>query len=120
MNSSLLLRVAAVLTFIHSVLHTIGGVFGKTPPGPATIAVETMKANQFLVMGNMRTYWAFQRGLGLGITIALTAESILFWQLGSLAKTDALRVRPILFTFMIAYAVLAANSYTYFFIAQLL
>ena len=28
------------------------------------------------------------RGLGLGVTISLAAESILFWQLASLAKTD--------------------------------
>jgi hypothetical protein len=30
----LFLRVAAVLTFLHAVLHTIGGVFGKVGPGP--------------------------------------------------------------------------------------
>ena len=29
-----LLRVAAVLTLIHAVLHTIGGVFGKPPRRP--------------------------------------------------------------------------------------
>lgn len=34
------LRIAAVLTFIHAVLHTIGGVFGHVEPGPATVAVQ--------------------------------------------------------------------------------
>ena len=109
------LRIAAVLTFIHAVLHTVGGVFGSVGPGPASVAAAAMKANQFLVIGHMRSYWDFYRGLGLTVTICLTAEAVLFWQLGSLAKTDGRRLRPILITFMIAYAVLAVNSNAYFF-----
>jgi hypothetical protein len=117
---ALFLRIAAVLTFIHAVLHTIGGVFGKVDPGPATIAVEAMKANQFLLMGHMRSFWDFYRGLGLGVTISLTFESIVFWLLASLARTDARRLRPILGTFLVAYAVLAVNSYTYFFLGPVI
>jgi hypothetical protein len=116
MKPALFLRMAAILTFIHAVLHTIGGVFGKPEPGPATAAVQAMKMNQFLLMGHTRSFWDFYRGLGLGVTISLTAEAVLFWQLSSLAKTDALRLRPILATFLVAYAALAVNSYTYFFL----
>jgi len=115
-RSVLFLRIAAVLTFIHAVLHTIGGVFGKVNPGPAAVAVAAMKVNQFLVFGNMRTLWDFYRGMGLAATISLTSEAILFWQLGSLAKHDARRLRPILITFLIAYAALTVNSSAYFFI----
>jgi hypothetical protein len=64
----------------------------------------------------MRSFADFYRGLGLMVTIFLTAEAIIFWQLGSLAKTDAQRLRPILATFMVAYLTLAANSYAYFFL----
>jgi hypothetical protein len=39
-KSVLSLRIAAVLTFVHAVLHSIGGVFGKVGPGPASAAVE--------------------------------------------------------------------------------
>ncbi len=120
MKPALLLRIAAVLTFIHAVLHTIGGVFGKAGPGPATVAVEAMKVNQFLLMGHMRSFWDFYRGMGLGATISLTAEAIVFWQLGSLAKTDARRLRPILATFLVAYAALAVNSYAYFFLGPVI
>lgn len=109
------LRIASVLTFIHAVLHTIGGVFGSADPGPASIAVAAMRSNRFLLLGNLRSYWDFYRGLGLTVTICLTAEAVLFWQLGALAKTDARRLRPILATFLVAYAVLAANSKVYFF-----
>jgi hypothetical protein len=62
-EAALFLRIAAVLTFIHAVLHTIGGVFGKTEPGPPTIAVQAMRMNQFLLMGHIRSFWDFYRGL---------------------------------------------------------
>ena len=114
------LRIAAVLTFIHAVLHTIGGVFGHVDPGPATVAVEAMKTNQVLIMGHLRSFWEFYRGLGLAATVSLTSESIVFWQLASLAKTEARRLRPILITFAVAYSALAVNSYTYFFIAPVI
>jgi hypothetical protein len=120
MKPALLLRIAAVLTSIHAVLHTIGGVFGKIGPGPATVAVQAMKVNQFLLMGRTRSFWDFYRGMGLGATISLTAEAVLFWQLGSLAKTDAPRLRPILATFLAAYSVLAVNSYAYFFLGPVI
>ena len=120
MKPGLFLRIAAVLTFLHAALHTIGGVFGKVGPGPATVAVDAMKTNQFLLMGHMRNFWDFYRGLGLGATISLTAEAILFWQLASLAKADAQPLRPVMATFLVAYTALAVNSYTYFFLAPVI
>ena len=114
------LRIAAVLTFIHAVLHTVGGVFGHVDPGPAAVAVQAMKTNQCLLMGHVRSFWDFYRGLGLGATISLTSESIVFWQLASLAKTEVRLLRPILITFAVANSALAVNSYTYFFIAPVI
>jgi len=115
MKPTIYLRIASVLTFVHSVLHTIGGVFGAPPPGPGEAAAEAMRSNHFLFMGVTRSYWEFHRGLGLTVTIFLTAEAIVFWQLGSLARTDATRLRPIMATFMVGYLAFAVNSYIYFF-----
>jgi hypothetical protein len=121
---TLFLRIAAVLAFVHAVLHTIGGVFGDPSPGPASAAVLAMKMNQFPLMGNARSYWDFYRGFGLAVTIFLTAEAVIFWQLGSLAKRtsslDARRLRPILATFLVGYAALAINSYVYFFVGPVI
>ncbi len=113
----LLLRVASVLTLLHAILHTVGGVFGKPNAGPEAIAVEAMKVNQFMLMGNVRSFWDFYRGMGLAVSIFLTFEAVVFWQLGSLAKLDAHRLRPILVTFALAYCAMAVNSYAYFFAA---
>jgi hypothetical protein len=120
MKPALFLRIAAVLTLIHAGLHTIGGVFGDLGPGPATVAATAMKMNQFLLVGNMRSYWDLYRGFGLAITIFLTAEAVLFWQLSSLAKTDARRLRPILVTFLVAYVALSVNSFAYIFVGPVI
>ena len=116
MKPALLLRIASVLTLVHAVLHTFGGVFGKPDPGAAEAAYAVMQANHFLVMGLTRTYAEFYRGLGLAVSIFLLAEAVVFWQLGSLARTEAHRLRPILATFLVAYLAMAVNSYAYFFL----
>ena len=114
MKPVLFLRIASVLTFVHAVGHTLGGVFGTPPPG-AQAAVAVMKANQFQVMGVMRSYWDFFLGLGLAGSVTMLVEAVVFWQLGSLAKTGTLPLRPVLTAFMVGYAALAVNSFRYFF-----
>ena len=114
MKSTIYLRIASVLTLIHAILHTIGGVFGKPEPGAAAVAFAAMQSNHFFVFGLPRTYADFYRGMGLGATITMTIEAIAFWQLGSLAKTHSLRIRPIVAAFALAYLALAVNSWFYF------
>jgi|ERR1039457_3280132 hypothetical protein len=109
------LRIASVLTLVHSVMHTIGGVFGTMPPGPASVAEAAMKANRFQFMGASRTFWEFHRGLGLAVTIFLTAEGLVFWLLGSLAKRDAAALRPVLIVFLLGYLAFAVDSMVFFF-----
>ena len=115
MKPVLFLRIASVLTLIHAILHTIGGVFGKPMPGAASVAFAAMQSNQFLVMGLPRTYADFYMGLGLGATISMTVEAIVLWQLASLAKTHASAIRPIAATFAIGYLFIAVNSWFHFF-----
>jgi hypothetical protein len=114
------IRIAAVLTFIHAVLHTIGGVFGSISPGSATIAAEAMKSNQFVAMGNLRTYWDFYMGMGLAVSLFLTMESVVFWFLASVARSHAGQIRPILIVFAIGYLAFAIDSYRYFFLAPVI
>lgn len=120
MRTVLFLRIASVLTLIHAALHTLGGVFGGAAPGVQQATVAVMKANEFAAMGAMRSYWDFYRGFGLMISVFLTMEGVVFWQLGSLAKTDALRLRPVLATFLVGYLGAAMVSYRYFFAAPVI
>ena len=115
MKPAIFLRIASGLTLLHSILHTIGGVFGSPGPGVAAATEAVMRANYFPAFGQTRSYWEFYRGMGLGVTIFLTAEGLVFWLLASIAKKDAAQLRPILWVFALAYLVFAANSYVYFF-----
>jgi hypothetical protein len=115
MKPAIFLRIASVLTFIHGVLHTIGGVFATPAPGAQQAAVAAMKENQFLVMGFTRSYWHFYQGFSIGASISLIVNAVVFWQLSSLAKTSSLRLRPIYGAFVASYLLLALNSYQYFF-----
>src|SRR5216683_2186409 len=115
MRTVLFLQIASILTFIHAALHTIGGFFGGAAPGVQQATVAVMKANEFAAMGVTRSYWDFYMGLGLAVSVFLTVEAVVFWQLGSLAKSDALRLRPVLATFLVGYLGVAVVSYRYFF-----
>lgn len=75
-----------------------------------------MKANHFILMRNPRTYWGFYMGLGLGITIFLTTESIVFWLLASLAPTAGVRLRPIIAVFALGYLAFPVKSFRFFFL----
>jgi hypothetical protein len=120
MKAVLSLRIASVLTFIHALLHTVGGILGKPAPGPQQVAVAAMKANRFLVMGHLRSFWDFYMGLGFGVSISLTVDALIFWQLSSMARTDSRRLRPLCILFAIEYAALAINSNQYFFIGPVI
>jgi hypothetical protein len=120
MKATVYLRIASVLTLIHAVLHTVGGVFGAVPPGPASVAAAAMKANQFMALGMSRNFWEFYRGMGLCVSIFLTVEAAVFWALGSVAKRDAVALRPVLAAFVVGYLALAVNSYLYFFFAPVI
>ncbi len=120
MKPVIFIRIAAVLTFIHAVLHTVGGVFGTISPGPEAVAAAAMKSNQFVAMGNLRTFWDFYMGMGLAVSVFLTIESVVFWLLASIARTHASQLRPVLIAFGIGYLAFAIDSYRYFFLAPVI
>lgn len=118
MRATLYLRIASVLAIIHAILHTIGGVLSKPKNGAPEIAViEAMKSRSFNVMGSMRTYWDFFYGYGWLLGLALLVEGILFWQLATIAKTNAAPIRPIIMLFCFNFVVTTVIAWKYFFIA---
>jgi pilus assembly protein TadC len=118
MKPRLFLRIASVLTFIHCVLHTLGGVFGSPQHGAEEIAiVDAMKSRRFDVLGSMRSYWDFFFGYGLFVTLALLVEAILLWQLAIRARANPDWVRPIAALLLFNFAAMSIVSWRYFFIA---
>ena len=117
-SPALFLRIASVLTVLHCIGHTIGGVFSvDAPPGTKEGAVvSTMKSNQFDVMGATRSFWDFFIGFGLTITVSSLLQAVVFWQLAGLAKTEPGRIRPIIAAFLFANIGFAILAWRYFFI----
>ena len=120
MKAPLLLRIAAVITFLYFAGHTAG--IPWTPAvGPEEIPVlEAMKSHSFETVGFKRTYWDFYFGFGVIISGYLLVQAVVLWQLGSLARVDSLRVRPIVASFLVAFAVNAVLAWKYFFAVPVL
>jgi hypothetical protein len=119
MKPVVFLRVASVLTLIHAILHTVGGVFGKPVNGVAAGVAASMRTT-FPAFGLTRSYSDFYMGMGLGVTIFLTMDALLLLILASMAKKDAARLRPLIVVFAIGYLAFALNSYTFFFAAPVI
>lgn len=118
MKPSTLLRTASVLTLVHCILHTIGGVLAPPSHGPEEIGLlATMSAHRFEFMGSMRSYADFMLGYGLFVAIALLVDAVLFWQLAALARARPEGLRPIVAVFALGYVGLAVVSGRFFFIA---
>ena len=114
MKPVIFLRTASILTLIHSILHTVGGVFGK-PATSAAAEVAARMRTPFPILGVTRSYSDFYMGMGLGVTIFLTMDALLLWILASMAKEDASRLRPLIAAFALGYFAFAVNSYLFFF-----
>jgi len=117
MRAGTSLRIASVLTLIHAALHTVGGVFGKQATGAQQAVADVMRSTTFPMAGLTRSYWDLYFGMALAVSVFLTLEGVVLWQLGSIAKRDAQLVRPVVMTFLVGYLGLAVVSYRYFFAA---
>ena len=116
MRSSTFLRIASFVTLFYFVGHTSGYPWtpSETPADLAVIAA--MKGQSFDVLGSLRTFWDFYVGFGLTNSLFTLAIAVILWQLGSMAKTEAARVRGMATTLFAAFLIDTVLSVRYFFI----
>ncbi|MFI5136422.1 MAG: hypothetical protein ACHQIM_01260 [Sphingobacteriales bacterium] len=80
MRPKLLLRIAAVLMFIHGVLHTFGFSGWKNEPNPVEHQViSQMTGHQFPFMGATHSLADYYDGFGYASSIALFLIAVLLW-----------------------------------------
>lgn len=115
MKPSLLLRVASVLTLLFAVGHSLGGLSLWSPAGETEV-LGAMRSFHFDASGVSRTYLDFYLGFGFILSVYLLAQAVVLWQLASLARTDANRLRPLIGTFFLASVVSAFLSWRYIFL----
>jgi hypothetical protein len=112
MKTTLLLRIASVLTMIHAALHE-AGQHGALDPGPQAAAVAAMKMNSFAIFGVTRSFWDFYRGFSTFATLMMVLIAVLLWMLGTLAQHDARAARPMIAAFAFAFLGMSLIAYKY-------
>jgi hypothetical protein len=78
MKPKLLLRIAAIIMFVHGVLHTIGFTSWKTDPDRQDV-VKAMNGPKFPFMGASRNIAEFYDGFGYASSIALLLIAVSLW-----------------------------------------
>ena len=101
MKAAALLRVAAIISLLFTAGHTMGG-FKKWSPMGDNPVLRAMTDVHFQAMGARRSYLDFFMGFGWSLSVAMLLQSILLWQIATLARNDAVRVRPIIAIFALA------------------
>jgi hypothetical protein len=118
-KAAALLRIAAALAFIQFAAHTYLHVTAVPTHGVAEVAVvNAMKAERFVVSGNLRSYWDYYFGYGLFASFNCLVETILFLILASWSKQ-----RPVgsaIALMIAANAVYAALVWRFFFYLPML
>jgi hypothetical protein len=95
MSTTLWLRISSIIALLFAAGHTLGGLKYWSPMGDNPV-LQAMKATRFNTMGANRSYFDFYMGFGHSLSVAQVMLAILLWQLGSLARTNALGVRPLI------------------------
>jgi hypothetical protein len=78
MKPKILLRIAAILMFIHCVLHTIGFSGWKTDPTRQGV-IKAMTGQKLPFMGANRSMGEFYDGFGYASTIAILLIAVSLW-----------------------------------------
>jgi len=95
MTTTLLLRVASVISLLFTLGHSLGGLKKWSPMGDNEV-LRAMTTVRFDTMGASRTYLNFYMGFGWSLTVAMIMQTVLLWQIASLARTNPAGVRPMI------------------------
>lgn len=116
MKASIWLRILAVLLVILAVGHTIGTAAPKVTRGAPEAAVfAAMQDFRFPIMGFQRSYWDFQRGFALIISVLLVMMAAISWQLGSISEQSPRLAMSMAITLLLGCVGLLILSWIFFF-----
>jgi hypothetical protein len=114
MTTTLLLRIASLVSLLFAAGHSVGGLqkWSPTDDNPVLAAMTEM---HFPVMGVSRSYLDLFLGLGWSLSVALLLQTVLLWQMASLARTNAAQVRPMIVAFILATLASGILAWTFIF-----
>ncbi|MDB4922090.1 hypothetical protein [Mucilaginibacter sp.] len=114
MKPKLLLRISAILMFLHTVGHTFGALSWKNAPNPSVgQVISGMQKNHFEFMGRSTTLASFFEGYGYTMILVLLLISVLLWLLAAeINNRLSAKLLPLLSVFLLLMAII---EYIYFF-----
>ena len=101
MTTTLALRIASAISLLFTIGHSAGGL-QKWSPNADNPVLRAMTDVHFDMMGMSRSYLDLYLGLGWSVSVAMLLQTVLLWQLASLAGTEPARVRPMIAAFLVA------------------
>lgn len=101
MTMTVLLRIASIVSLLFTVGHSLGGLKRWSPMGENEV-LKLMTAVHFNTMGANRSYLDFFMGFGWSISVTMLMQTILLWQMASVAGTSVSLVRPMILVIALA------------------
>ena len=101
MTTLLFLRIASIISLVFTAGHTLGGLRKWSPMGDNEV-LKAMTTVRFDTMGANRSYLDFFMGFGWSISVFMLLQTVLLWQLASLARAEPACVRPMIAVFALA------------------
>jgi len=92
----------------------MGGLKRWSPMGDNPV-LKSMTEVRFDAMGANRSYLDFFMGFGWSISVFMLMQTIVLWQLASLATTEAARLRPIIAVMAVATVASGAIAWRFIF-----
>jgi hypothetical protein len=114
MKPTLLLRIASVLMFVHTLGHSFGALSWKEASDAAVSRlIISMQTTHFAFMGRSATLAGFYEGYGLTMIFVLLLISVVLWLLSSAPANDlSIRLLPVFAGFLLFLGII---EYIYFF-----
>lgn len=101
MTTTLLLRIASFVSLLFAAGHSMGGLQKWSPTGHDAV-LTAMTDTHFPMMGMSRSYLDLFLGLGWSVSIFLLLQTVLLWQMASVARTNEAQVRSMIAAFTLA------------------
>ena len=114
MTTTLFLRIASIISLIFTLGHTAGGLRKWSPMGDNDV-LRAMTSVRFDTMGANRSYLDFFTGFGWSISVAMVMQTVLLWQMASLARTNPGSVRPMIAAIALATAASGVIAWRFIF-----
>ena len=114
MTTTLWLRISAAIALLFAAGHTLGGLKYWSPMGDNPV-LQSMRSVRFDTMGANRSYFDFFMGFGHSISVLQVMEAVLLWQLATLARSNALSVRPMIAVIGLATAACGVIAWRFIF-----